>query len=120
MNRITLLELLLVLPFPIWPTVAFWVVRRVASRQLAPWVGLLVALVSAALAVGFFVIFSHWLQQPQFANAAAIIYGAPAFFLLLFAVAIWWLKRCEVQQISGNQAVLGDQTSTASGEDKSR
>jgi hypothetical protein len=92
MNGLTLLELLLVLPFPIWPIFAFWVVRRVASRQTAPWVGLLVGLASAALAVGFFVVFSQWLGQPLLANVAAIVYGSPAFFLLLFAVADYWLR----------------------------
>ena len=118
MNRIGLLELLLVLPFPIWPLVAFRLVRLVVVRKTAPWIGLLAGLVCAALAVGFFVVFSQWLQQPLLANAAAIIYGSPAFFFILAAVANWCLRGCYVQQVSASQATLGGQTLPASCEEK--
>ena len=86
--------LLLVLSFPIWPVFVFWLLGIVAKGKAAPWVGLLAGLASVALAVGFFIVFEQWLEEPLYAQAAAIIYGSPAAFFLLFAVAFWWLRGC--------------------------
>ena len=82
--------LLLVLLFPIWPVFAFWLVRIILGRRTAPWVGLVGGLASVALAVGFYLAFAQWLQEPVYARIAALIYGAPAtFFFIGFAAAIW-------------------------------
>jgi hypothetical protein len=117
MDNITPLAALLTLPFPIWPLVTFWLVWRVACRKTAPWVGLLAGLASAALAVGFFLVFWQWLEQPWLARVSAVIYGSPAFFLLLCAASNWWLGGSAMKQVPGSQAALGDQTSPASGAD---
>ena len=82
--------LLLVLLFPICTVLAFWLVRIIFKRRTAPWVGVLGGLVSVALAVGFYLGFAQWLQEPVYARVAALIYGAPAaFFFIQFATARW-------------------------------
>jgi hypothetical protein len=115
MDNITPLATLLTLPFPIWPLVTTWLVVRVACRKTAPWVGLLAGLASASLAVGFFLVFSRWLEQALLARVAAVVYGSPALFLVLCAASNWWLGGGRLKQVPGNQKEIGDQTSPTSG-----
>jgi hypothetical protein len=100
---------LLVLPFPIWA----WVFGRLFFRLRTPRRFMLAGLVSVALAVGFSVAFSRWLEEPQFARAAALIYGCPAAFFFLFATFGWF-----AQHYSISPSTFEDRTSTERGEDK--
>ena len=100
---------LLVLPFPIWPVFALWLVGIVVERKTAPWVGLLAGLASVALAVGFFVVFDQWLEEPLYARVAALIYGWPTVFLILGGVLNWWLRGCHGQQVPGPAHTEKDQ-----------
>jgi hypothetical protein len=92
MDNYPVLFWLLVLPFPVWPVFWLWLFRIMTKRRPAPWVGLLAALCCVALAVASYVVFAHWLEEPRYAEIAAVIYGSPAFFFILLA-AISWLPQ---------------------------
>jgi hypothetical protein len=113
MDKHPIVFLLLVLTFPIWPVFWYWLLFGFfAKRKTAPWVFLLAGLASVALAVAFFVIFSQWLEDPQTAEVAAVIYGSPAFFFILIGVSNWWLRGCHGQQVPGSQVGVGRQDSS--------
>ena len=112
MDTHALWVVLLVLPFPIWPWVAF---RLLFPRLSTTRKFMLVGLASAALAVGCFVAFWQWLDEPQLARVAAFIYGGPAGFFILVAVFSWFAQR-----LPGSPSTPGGQKSPESGEEEGR
>jgi hypothetical protein len=93
MDKHPVVFLLLVLPFPVWPMLWLWLFRSMMiKRRPAPWVGLLAALLCVALAVASYVVYAQWLEEPRYAEIAAVVYGSPAFFFILLAAARWLLQ----------------------------
>jgi hypothetical protein len=92
MDKHPVVFLLLLLPLPVWPMLWFWFFRIMIRRRPASWVGVLAALPCVALAVASYVVLAQWLEEPWYARIAAVIYGSPTFFFILFG-AMSWLPR---------------------------
>ena len=111
MDNHALWVVLLVLPFPIWPCIAFRLFHRLRTTRQRLFAGL----ASVALAVGFVVAFWQWLEELQLARVAAVVYGSPACFFLLAAASSWFARH-----FSGSPSTFGGRTSPEWGEDKGR
>jgi hypothetical protein len=100
--------LLVLVTLPVWTVFWPWLFSLFVKGKIAPWVSLLAGLLSVSLAVGFYLVLADWLKEPLSARIAALVYGSPAFFFILWWATICWIRRGQPVE-SGEHLGEGEQ-----------